>query len=76
MADARVQHHQPPLNRTVVELVKDTGINAVTLRTWRDAVRQEGCCVPADKPRERWSSTKKLQAVLQTAPLSEEEIAT
>lgn len=60
----------------MVELVKETGINAVTLRTWRDAAGQEGYCVPADKPRVRWSSTKKLQAVLQTAPLSEEEIAT
>ncbi|SOE36641.1 Transposase [Delftia acidovorans] len=71
-----LEQMKPPLNRTVVELAKETGITAVTLRTWRDAARQEGQCVPAGQPRERWSSTRKFQAVLQTAPLSEEEIAT
>ncbi len=68
-----IEQMKLPLNRTVAELAKETGITCVTLRTWRNAARQAGQCVPAGQPSERWSSADKFQAVLQAAPLNEEE---
>ena len=64
-----------PLNRTVTEVAKDTGITQVSLRTWLKAARQEGQCIPAGQPSERWSSAQKFHVVLQTAALGEEESA-
>ena len=70
-----VEQMKAPLNRTVVELAKETGITPVSLRTWRDAARAAGELVPAGLPSERWSSSEKFRVVLETAPLSEEELA-
>lgn len=70
-----VEQMKPPLNRTVVEVAKETGITEVSLRTWRDAARQGGQFVPAGQPSERWSSSEKFRVVLETAPLSEQETA-
>lgn len=66
----------PPLNRSVVELAKATGITTVTLRTWRKAARAEGMIVPESGSRgERWTSGDKFRMVLETAPLSESELS-
>ncbi len=70
-----IEQMKAPLNRTVVELAKESGITAVTLRTWRDEARNGGELVPAGRASERWSSSEKFRAVLETAPLSEEEVA-
>lgn len=66
----------PPLNRTVVEMAKETGITQVTLRTWRNGAKAEGASMPGSGKREgRWSSADKFRAVLETAPMSEAEVA-
>jgi transposase-like protein len=65
-----IEQMSPPLNRTVTELAKETGITPVSLRTWRDAARAAG-----ELPAGDWSSSQKFQAVLETAPLSEAEIS-
>lgn len=70
-----LEQMKSPLNRTVVEVAKETGITTVTLRTWRNMAQLAGECVPAGRPSERWSSSQKFQAVLETAPLSQEEVA-
>ena len=71
-----IRQMMPPLNRAVVELAKTTGITAVTLRTWQEMARAEGRIVPGDGKRsDRWSSTDKFWIVLETAPLSEAELA-
>lgn len=73
-----VQQMSPPLNRTASEMAKETGITEVTLRNWRKEARSEGVPMPTqgkDKREKRWSSADKFRAVLETAPLSEAEVA-
>lgn len=70
-----VQQMAPPLNRSVVELAKASGITVVSLRTWRELARKGGRFMPGSKGSDRWSSADKFRAVLETAPLSESEIA-
>lgn len=73
-----VQQMSPPLNRTAAEMARETGITEVSLRTWRKEARSEGVAMPAqgkDKREKRWSSADKFRAVLETAPLSEVEVA-
>ena len=63
---------QAPINRTVVELSGSTGISVVTLRTWLSAARVEAgqSAVPGS-----WSSAEKFRLVLETAAMSQEEVA-
>ncbi len=71
-----VEQMMPPLNRSVVELAKATGITTVTLRTWREMARAAGRIVPGDgKQSDQWSSADKFRVVLETAPLSEAELS-
>lgn len=70
-----IEQMKSPLNRTVAEVAKDTGITEVSLRTWRDAARATGEFVPSGHSSERWSSSEKFRIVLETATLSEEETA-
>ena len=66
----------PPIGRTVVEMAKETGISTVTLRTWRNEAKAGGALMPGTGKRNgRWSSGDKFKAVLQTASMSEAEIA-
>ena len=64
----------PPLNRSVVELAQETGITGVTLRTWRKEAMAAGELGPIGDG-SNWSSAQKFQAVLETAPLSAEELS-
>ncbi|MBF8676587.1 transposase [Pseudomonas fulva] len=65
-----------PISRTVVELAKQTGITAVTLRTWRNEAKTQGAQMAGTGKRNgRWSSADKFRAVLQTAAMSEAEIS-
>lgn len=66
----------PPLNRTVAELSAETGITAVTLYAWRKQAQAAGVVVPGDgKSSAEWSSAEKFRIVLETAGLSEAELA-
>ncbi|MFS8981416.1 IS3 family transposase [Cupriavidus necator] len=71
-----VEQMMPPLNRSVVELAKETGVTTVSLRTWREEAREQGKVVPGNgKQSDKWSSADKFRVVLETAPLSEEELS-
>ena len=66
----------PPGNRTVSELAEETGISAITLYAWRKQARAAGAVVPGDgKSPEGWSSQEKFRVVLESAALSESELA-
>lgn len=67
-----VKQLQAPINRTVVELAKSSGITEVSLRTWLAAARIEAGQSAVDG---RWSSAEKFRVVLESAPLSQEELA-
>lgn len=71
-----VAQMMPPLNHSVVELARRSGVTAATLRTWQDAARAQGKIMArSSKPGDRWSSSDKFRMVLETAPLSEVELS-
>jgi transposase-like protein len=71
-----IQQMMPPFNRAVLELSGATGITAVTLRAWRQGARNAGGLMPGNgKTSDRWASAEKFKVVLETAPLSEIELA-
>jgi DNA-binding transcriptional MerR regulator len=71
-----VAQMMPPLNRSVQELARETGVTSVSLRTWRNAAREQGMIVPGNgKQGNRWSSADKFRVVLETAPLNEVELS-
>jgi transposase-like protein len=69
----------PPLNRAVIEMSGTTGVSTVTLHTWRRQarnIRSSGEYMPGNgKTSDQWSSAEKFRVVLETALLSETEIA-
>ena len=66
----------PPGNRTVSELAKETGVSAITLYAWRKQARAAAAVVPGDgKSPEAWSSEEKIRVVLESAALSESQLA-
>lgn len=66
----------PPENRTVLDLSRETGITQVTLYGWRREARARGVAVPGNgEPAEQWSSAEKFRVVLETARLTEVELA-
>jgi transposase-like protein len=67
-----IKQLQAPINMTVVELAKTTGITEVSLRTWLGASRGES---GQSEVEGKWSSAEKFRVVLETAPLSQEEVA-
>jgi transposase-like protein len=74
-----VEQMMPPYNRAVIELSGASGITTVTLHTWRRNARNRrnaGEFMPGNgKTSDQWSSADKFRVVLETAPLSEVEIA-
>ena len=69
-----VSQMMPPLHQSAVELARQTGVTAATLRTWQDAARAEGKIMArSSKSADRWSSSDKFQMVLAVATLSAEE---
>jgi hypothetical protein len=69
----------PPLNRAVIEMSGATGVTTVTLHTWRRQSRNlcnSGKYMPGNgRTSDKWSSAEKFKVVLETALLSETEIA-
>jgi transposase-like protein len=66
----------PPHNRTVAELAREEGISSATLYNGRKQAREQGRLLPQDSSEpEGWSARDKFNAVLETAPLSESELA-
>ena len=60
-----------PISRTVVELAKQIGITAASLRTWRNEAKTQGAQMAGTGKRNgRWCSADKFRAVLQAARMS------
>jgi transposase len=61
---------------TVSALAKQEGISEATLYHWRKQLRQEGRPVPQpDRSSENWSAATQFAVVVETAALSETELA-
>ena len=67
----------PPQNRSVAELSRETGITETTLYTWRTRARKSGAVMPGGgrQQADEWDSASKFAVVLETATLSEAELA-
>ena len=66
----------PPNNQSIAVLAKEEGISDATLYNWRQQARNEGRLMPdSDNTPEGWTSRDKFAAVMETAAMSEAEIA-
>jgi transposase-like protein len=65
-----------PYPPTIVVLSKQEGISEATLYNWRKQLRQEGRPVPEhDRTSENWSAQTKFAVVVETAAMTETELA-
>ncbi len=66
----------PPYNMTVSAVAQMEGISEATLYNWRNQAKQEGKPVPgADRSSEQWPAEARFAAIVETATLSEAEVA-
>ena len=66
----------PPNHQSIAALAIEEGISDATLYNWRQQDRNEGRLMPdSDNTPEGWTSRDKFAAVMETAALSEAEIA-
>jgi transposase len=66
----------PPENRSIGEIARETGLSEATLYLWRKQARAKGLAVPSGEiESERWSAQDKFLIVMETAQLSEIELA-
>lgn len=66
----------PPYNMTVTAVAQMEGISEATLYYWRNKAKAKGILVPgADKTTDQWSAEAQLAVIIETATLSETELA-
>lgn len=66
----------PPTHQALSQIQRETGIPEGTLRKWQSEVRKKGFAAPAgDQESEKWSTRDKFLIVVETATLSEIELA-
>lgn len=77
LKESVLRRMMPPQNRTVAELARETGITETTLYNWRKAARKFGAVMPGGgrEKADEWDSASKFAVVLETAMLSEAELA-
>ncbi len=66
----------PPQNKSIAEVSKETGISQSTLVGWRKKAKAKGIPITSGKREtEGWSTQDKFSIVVETATLSEAELA-
>lgn len=66
----------PPHNQAVSVIARETGLSEATLHQWRKKGRAKGMALPGGEQEvERWSTQDKFLIVVETAILSEVELA-
>lgn len=66
----------PPQNQSVSAIARETGLSEGTLYKWKKHARSKGIAVPGGEQEvERWSTQDKFLIVVETAQLSEVELA-
>ena len=74
--EAALRKLLPPYNRTVAQLAREEGVSKGAIYQWRKAARAKGQLLPENSAEpEGWSTRDKFNAVLETAALSEAELA-
>lgn len=73
---AVIERLMPPSNESVASLAKEMGLGESTLYLWKKQAKANGGHKPSNaKESDRWSTQDKFQMVLETAMLSEVELA-
>lgn len=71
-----ISRMMPPKNESVLSISKETGLPEATLHKWKKQARAKGIAVPSgESEAERWSTQDKFLIVVETASLSEIEMA-
>lgn len=71
-----VKRMMPPKNESVNTIARETGLTEATLYNWKKNAKSKGMAVPGGETEsERWSTQDKFSIVIETATLSEIEIA-
>ena len=66
----------PPNNLSIAALSKEEGISDATLYNWRKQARNQGRLMPdSDHTSNDWTSRDKFAAVMETAAMSQAEVA-
>ena len=66
----------PPQNQSISSIANETGLSEATLYQWRNQARKKGLAAPSGEVEsERWSTQDKFLIVMETAQLSEIELA-
>jgi transposase-like protein len=76
LKDALLRRMLPPNNESINKIAREEGISEQTLRNWRDKARAEGIAAPGkDAVADEWSTQDKFLIVVETATMSETELA-
>lgn len=71
-----LERMMPPKNERVSEIARENGISEATLYKWKKEAKAQGLVMPnGNQPTKQWSSRDKFSIVVETAALSEIEIA-
>ena len=76
LKEALLRRMLPPNNESISKIAKEEGLSEQTLRNWRDKARKDGYAAPGtDSTPDDWSTQDKFLTVVETAGLSETELA-
>lgn len=70
-----ISRMMPPQNESVSAIARETGLSEGTLYKWKKKAKEKGIPVPSGSESERWSTQDKFSIVVETATLSEIELA-
>lgn len=71
-----IKRMMPPHNESVESIARETGLSEGTLYMWKKKAKAKGLPVPSGESNsERWSTQDKFLIVVETATLSEIELA-
>jgi transposase len=71
-----VKRMMPPKNESINAIAKETGLTEATLYNWKKNAKSKGMEAPGGETEsERWSTQDKFSIVIETATLSEIELA-
>lgn len=70
-----IRRMMPPQCESVTMLAKETGLSEATLFKWKKNAKAMGIAIPGSKTSERWSTQDKFSIVVETAKMSEIELA-
>ncbi|PHJ36939.1 transposase [Desulforamulus profundi] len=71
-----IKRMMPPNNESVNSIARETGLSEGTLHSWKKKARANGIAVPGGEPEaEKWRTQDKFLIVVETASLSEIELA-